>query len=111
MTRELLKDSEAVSKKYLEPVTAVLEECRWDGAGLLRAIEEKKVKGFRVNKLDQLRQELEDAGLLDPRAQLTDDELLTHTLDQVAPLLAANILDMQKVRTLALTFARLVENP
>jgi hypothetical protein len=42
---------------------------------------------------------------------LTHDELLTHTRDRVAPLLASNILDMKKVRTLALTFARLVENP
>ena len=110
LSREFLKDSEAVSKNYLEPVTAVLKECRWDGAGLLGAIEKKKVKGFRANKLAQLRRELEDADLLDPRTQLTDDELINHTLDRVKPLLASGRLDLQKVRTLALTFVRLIES-
>ena len=108
VTRSFLKESEAVSMAYMEQVTAVLEECDWDGARLLRAIEEKKVKGYRAHKLAQLRQELEDAGLLDPRAPLTDDELITHTLERVSPLLASGCLDMQKVRTRALTFARLV---
>lgn len=109
VTREFLKDSTAVSGKFLEPVTAALENCGWDGAGLLMAIEDKKVKGFRANKLEQLRQELDDADLLAHGAPLTDDALLTHTRDRVAPLLAAGLLDMQKVRTLALTFPQLVE--
>jgi len=110
VTRSFLKESEAVSKAYLEQVTAVLEECGGDGACLLRAIEEKKVKGFRAHKFAQLRQELEDAGLLDPRAPLTDDELISHTLERVSHLLASDRLDMQQVRAKALTFARLVKN-
>jgi len=106
-----LKESEAVSDNFLEPVTTALEECHWDGAGLLEAIEGKKVKKFRTNKLEQLRQELEDADLLAHGSPLTDDELITHTRNGVAPELASGILDMQKVRTMALTFALLVENP
>ncbi len=109
--RGFLKESEAVSGKFLKPVTEALEACQWDGAGLLEAIEAKKVKGFRANKLEQLRQELEDADLLAHGSPLTDDELITLTRNSVTPLLAKNILDMQKVRTLALTFAQLVENP
>ena len=111
VTGEFLKNSTAVSGKFLEPVTAALEDCRWDGAGLLEAIEAKKVKGFRANKLEQLRQELEDADLLAHGDPLTDEDLVSLTLARVAPLLASNILDMQKVRTLALTFARLIETP
>ena len=111
VTSEFLKESAAVSGKFLESVTAALEDCGWDGARLLKAIEAKKVKGFRVNKLGQLRQELEDADLLAHGKPLTDDELLTHTRDRVAPLLATNILDMKKVRTMALTFSRLVQTP
>jgi hypothetical protein len=110
VTGEFLKKSEAVSGKFLEPVTVALENCHWDGARLLEAIEAKNVKNFRANKLELLRQELEDADLLAHGNPLTDDELITHIRDRVAPLLAANLLDMQKVRTLALTFARLVEN-
>ena len=87
---------------------ASCESCRWDGAGLLRAIEAKKVKGFRAHKLAQLRLELEEAGLWDPRAPLTENQLITHTLERVSSHLAAGQLDMQKVRTKALTFARLV---
>ncbi len=109
VTGEFLKDSAAVSGNFLEPVTTALGKCRWDGALLLEAIEAKKVKGFRVNKLEQLRQELEDADLLAQGDPLTDDDLISLTLARVAPLLAANILDMQKVRTMALTFSRLVE--
>ncbi len=108
--REFLQASTAVSGNFLEQVEAVLEECGRDGVKLLEAIEAKRVKGFRSNKRDQLRQEMEEAELLDPREPLTEDELITHTLDRVAPLLASNHLDMQKVRTLVLTFARLVEN-
>ncbi len=108
VTRQFLTDSEAVSKTYLEPVIKVLAECAWDAACLLKAIEEKRVKGFRAQKLDLLRQELADADFLDPREPLTGEELITHTLDRVAPLLADGVLDMQKVRTLALTFGNLV---
>lgn len=108
VTRQFLQESAAVTKAYTEPVAAVLEECRWDGACLLEAIEGKKVKGFRAQKLAQLRQELEDADLLDPRIRLTDDELITHTVERVSHLLASGHLDMQKVRTKALTFSRLV---
>ena len=104
-----LKESEAVSDNFLEQVTMALEECHWDGAGLLEAIEGKKVKKFRASKLEQLRQELEDADLLAHGSPLTDDKLITQTRNSVASLLASNILDMQKVRTMALTFARLVE--
>jgi exonuclease SbcC len=71
VTREFLKDSAAVSGNYLEQVTAVLENCRWNGALLMEAIEAKKVKGFRVNKREQLRQELEDADLLAHGAALS----------------------------------------
>jgi hypothetical protein len=106
---DFLKKSSAVSGNFIAPVTQALEDCRWDGAGLLQAIAEKKVKGFRANKLEELRQELDDAGLLAHGAPLTDDDLITHTRDRVAPLLAAKVLDMAKVRTLALTFARLVD--
>jgi hypothetical protein len=111
VTGEFLKKSEAVSGKFLKPVTVALEDCQWDGTRLLEAIEAKKVKGFRTNKLEQLRQELEDADLLAQGAPLTDDELITHTRNSIAQLIAKNILDMQKVRTMALTFARLIENP
>ncbi len=110
VTGEFLKKSEAVSDNFLEPVTLALENCQWDGALLLEAIEAKEVKKFRANKLELLRQELEDADLLARGAPLTEDELITHTRNSVAPLLASNILDMQKVRTQALTFARLVES-
>jgi energy-coupling factor transporter ATP-binding protein EcfA2 len=108
VTREFLAASPAVSRTYLDRVAEALAECDGDGACLVAALDEGKVKGFRSNKRDQLRQELEEAELLDARSRLTHDELLTHTRDRVAPLLASNILDMQKVRTLALTFARLV---
>ncbi|MCK9996411.1 MAG: hypothetical protein KAH56_09070, partial [Candidatus Krumholzibacteria bacterium] len=111
VTGGFLKNSQAVSGKFLKSVTVALEDCHWDGAGLLEAIEAKEVKGFRANKLEQLRQELENADLLPHGSPLTDDELITHTRNNMVPLLAKNILDMHKVRTLALTFARLVENP
>jgi hypothetical protein len=108
VTRQFLTDSEAVSKTYIEPVVAVLDEFGWDAAGLLKAIEEKRVKGFRASKLELLRRELDDADFLDPRARLTSEDLIAHILDRVAPLLADGVLDMQKVRTLALTFNNLV---
>ena len=40
--REFLKSSNAVSGKFIKPVTSELENCGWDGAGLLKAIEGKR---------------------------------------------------------------------
>ncbi|MEN8006786.1 MAG: hypothetical protein ABFS42_07195 [Candidatus Krumholzibacteriota bacterium] len=108
VTRKFLKDSAAVSDTFSERITAALDDCRWDGALLLEAIKEKKVKRFSGQKLEQLRQELDDADLLAHGAPLTNEDLISHTLARVARAVAANILDMQKVRTLALTFAQLV---
>jgi hypothetical protein len=108
VTREFLAESAAVSKAHLEQVTTVLEKYQGDGARLLEAIAAKEIKRFQSAKLELLRQELADADLLDPRPPLTDEELFSHILDRVAPLLAAGLLDTTKVRTLALTFANLV---
>ncbi len=110
VTRRFLKNSAAVSKTYLDQVVAVLDNRAGDGAALLEALEAKDVKGFRAQKIDQLRAELEEAELLDPRPLRTEDELLAHVLNRVAPLMAADLLDMPKVRTLALTFAKIIEN-
>jgi hypothetical protein len=74
----------------------------------LEAIENKQVKKFRSNKLEELRQELEEAGLLAHGEPLSADDLISHTRDRVKNLLASGVLDMTKVRTLALTFSHLV---
>jgi hypothetical protein len=110
VTPHFLKNSSAVSRKFQEQVLALLEQCDGDGAELLGALADKKVKGFRLQKIATLRQELEDAELLDPREPLNSDELLNHIRERVAPLLATGVLDMKKVRTKALTYSRLVKN-
>lgn len=110
VARQFLKESPAISKKFEDQVRSVSEECGRDGARLLQALEEKKVKGFRLQKIAELGQELADADLLDPREPLSEDALIDHILERVAPLLAAGTLDMTKVRTKALTFTSLVKN-
>jgi len=110
VTREFLAASDAVSDKFIDKVAEVLEELGKDGASLLAAIEDKAVPGFRTSKIDQLRDELLAAGLLDDRDPFDEADLELAVLDRVASRIRDGVLTKEKVRTLVRTFAMAVAN-
>jgi exonuclease SbcC len=79
--REVLEQSGAVSReRFLPEVATLAERLAGDGAALLSALEEGAVKGFRREKIEQLREHLLATGHLDTRPALQKDELVAHLL-------------------------------
>lgn len=60
--RGVLEDSGAVSETYIDRVTALAEQYSWDGRRLIEALENREIKGFREQKIQELREYLEANG-------------------------------------------------
>jgi len=108
VTREFLAANDAVSDTYLDRVDAALRAVGGDGASLLRTLEGGEVKGFRTSKIEQLRDELLAADLLDDGITLDEADLELAVLDRVASHIREDLLTREKVRTLVRTFAAVV---
>ncbi|MEX2606235.1 MAG: AAA family ATPase [Kiritimatiellia bacterium] len=66
-----LIESGCVSDNFLEQVLDLSRECRGDAAALLEKLTEGAVKGFRKNKIDELRDYLRDEGFLSSESPLS----------------------------------------
>ena len=76
--RDALVESGALSDRYLEDVIAITKELSGDSERLIEALrtrEDPRLKGFRVNILEQLQEYLARNGYLDYRPSLTESEL------------------------------------
>ncbi|MBC9890556.1 MAG: hypothetical protein F7B06_12115, partial [Opitutae bacterium] len=76
--RDALEESRALSDRYLEDVIAIAKELSGDSERLIDALrtrEDPRLKGFRVNILEQLQEYLARNGYLDYRPSLTESEL------------------------------------
>lgn len=71
--REVLEASGAITSKYIDPASAVLEACQGDPLVLLEAL--KNTSGFRVKKIDELRDYLIKHKYIDGKDPLETDEI------------------------------------
>lgn len=83
---EVIAASDAISDKYRGPVLALLAEVGGDARALVEAMEDKQRRppGFRENKLNELRTELERLGLLPDEPILTPGEVRLRALATAA---------------------------
>lgn len=100
MTLEFLRNSAAGSSSKLPEVAAVLEQCGGDGAALVAALRNKAVRRFPTAKIDQLEEELLEAGLIDSRPALAAGELIRRLAADVRLHALAAPLDTQTIHLL-----------
>ena len=81
--RDVLRESDAVSKVFLEKVIAIAKELGGDPQRLIAMLRDRgddRLRGFRTKSLVQLQEYLTQNGILDHRPILTEDELLRRAL-------------------------------
>ncbi len=76
--RSVLKDSGAVSEKFIDKVTQILESLGGDPLELLSALRNKQVAGFRENKITQLQEYLQGKGYIDTDKPMDEAEIGIH---------------------------------
>ncbi|MDT8448926.1 MAG: AAA family ATPase [Wenzhouxiangellaceae bacterium] len=72
----MLRESDAVSDKFIDKVLALNERLGGDARALIEALREGDVSGFFRKKTDELEQQFAEAGLLDEPTPPTDAELI-----------------------------------
>jgi len=82
--RHALEASGAVSNRFIEPVTELAVRFGGDARRLVDALERREVAGFQRQKIEELREWLEDRGYLDPAEVLSADERERTTLIRAA---------------------------
>ncbi len=84
---DVIEDSGAVTKTFLERVAALLEELDGDGRELvqiLKARSDSRVQGFRTSSADALEKVLIESGFIDEREVLLESDVLTRVLSTPA---------------------------
>ncbi len=81
----------------MDEVGDLAAELGGDPERLLAALKDGRVKGFRSDKIEQLREFLRDEGALDPRPRLGREDLRRRVLDAVAVDVAAGTLSTAEV--------------
>jgi len=82
--RTALECSDAVSERFLDPVTVLAESLRGDGVALIMALRDGQAPGFRSAKMDELEQWLQAEGYIDPEEPLSSDDRERRTLQDAA---------------------------
>ncbi len=85
--RRVLREA-GVSERFLNDFAEIAEELGGSASRLIQVIEERqdlRVKGFRKDKMDSLRQALLASGHLDQRPQLSEDEIRAELLRALEP--------------------------
>jgi hypothetical protein len=84
--RGILEDSGAVSPNYIDRVTALAEHYGWDAQRLIEGLENKEVKGFREQKIQDLREYLEANGYISNEQPLSREARERRTLMEAGEL-------------------------
>jgi len=87
-----------VTETFRDQIAALAEACGGDARAVLAAIDERRVKGFRRSKRDELESWLEAQGFLDLRPECDDLEIELEVLDALAPHLETGALTAPEVR-------------
>jgi len=81
--RSVLKDSGAVSEKFIDEASILAEDVDGDPEEVLNGLSEE-VNYFRNGKVEELREYLREQGYLDSRQTLSDDEIRLAVVDAYA---------------------------
>ncbi|NNF04428.1 MAG: hypothetical protein HKN17_08175, partial [Rhodothermales bacterium] len=80
----VLERSGAVSDKFMDEVSALVERHDRDGAALVRALRDGEVTGFYTKKMNELESWLTEHGYIDESGTLSPDEIWTSTVQAVS---------------------------
>ena len=102
VTREALVAA-GVSRTFIDRVTSLARELGGDARQLVEALErrsDERAKGFRRAALEELRENLEDAGYLDTREPLDADMVQARVMDAAREFIKAGSITADSVREL-----------
>jgi hypothetical protein len=74
--RQVLIDSEAISDRYTNEVSDLLEDVKWNPRELMNQLRNKAIRGFQSGSMDRLEEYLLDEGYLDERETIPEDDIL-----------------------------------
>lgn len=92
--RHLLEQSDAVSDSFIDQVSELAQRVNGDAEQLLEHLAQGKVPRFRQNKIEELKEWLEEQGCIENAEILNQEERLRQTLS-----LAAGYADPQEIQT------------
>lgn len=95
--REVLRESGAVTDRFLDRVADLCEACGGNAALLLEALEAGRVERFRRAAIDALRDYFEANGYLDPREKLDPETVRARVLGAVAAEIRAGVIGAEVV--------------
>ncbi len=95
--RAAIADSNAVSKQFMDVVSALNAELDGNAAAVIRGLREKKVKNFRSIFLEKLRDYFLEHGHLDERPMLSSEQLREHALIAADADLKAGRITVEKI--------------
>jgi hypothetical protein len=81
--RSELEASQAITAKYLDPVSAICREHNGSGEelmGILESRDDARLQGMRKNSVEKLRDYLVEGGFIDQRSILVREAILTEIL-------------------------------
>lgn len=78
--RDVLEATNAVSKRYIDQMAALAREVDGDARALIAAIESRQLRGFRAEKLEELRDALETSRHLDAAPPLDAETVRARAL-------------------------------
>jgi len=81
--REALKDSGALSERFLDPIAEIADELGGDPGKLLDVVqsrEDERSSGFRTSSVEKLEQYMRENGYLDEHPVLDEEELRLRAL-------------------------------
>lgn len=83
LTAEVIEGTKFSRTSKLDEVLELAARLAWDGAELVRALDEKAVKGLNESLRDELREELEELGYISAQASLEPKVLRERVLDEL----------------------------
>lgn len=95
--REVLRESGAVTDRFIDRVADLCEACGGNAALLLEALEAGRVERFHRAAIDALRDYFDANGHLDPREKLDPETVRARVLGAVAAEIRAGIIGAEVV--------------
>lgn len=98
VTREVLEDSDAVSETFIDAVTELCHEVNGEADLLIAGLRDKRVSGFRSNKLEELEAYLSSHGYLVQETPLTATEVELKLMAEVSDQVKQGLLTHQTIK-------------
>ncbi len=100
VSREVLRQSAAITEKFVDKVEQLAQELHYDPGALVEGLRAGRVSNFRKNKIEAFAEELSEAGYLDVRAPLSEADLRSEALKTASSHIEQGILDVKEVENM-----------